>query len=670
VGPAGIDVLDRFAREIDRVKRSLASSAIAIQPVKKTLQHLENDTEAGRFVRSLSSATSDAAIAAFAVWSPEQEAELQRVESKVTAGNASTPSARRVELKARSEALRALRGRFATALEQTSADAIANLKRAIAADVEADAALKAAQALGDDDVSSDRLTGNTWVDMVRTAARFVQSIDSDSAAALSLDGRCPLCWQQLDGKAQARLQRFRNHLEGAARKAKEEAARRREELRLRLDVAAPALSAQDEALLVQNAGMADRLRALAVSIDAHRGAIQASLSSGDWPAMSSIDVAALDDLRSVSTHIEAERAALPTTDAVAAEQLATLNKQRSELVARKALAAATEAIREFVKNTRQYQRLHSAETAISTRAASNKANELHAKHMTDRYARLVDHELRELCFRRQKPVLAQKTDKAKVEVKPLVSAEMKHLAAEKVFSEGERTAIALACFLAELNLGNDPSGLIFDDPVSSLDHGVREHVARRLVAAAKERQVIVFTHDLAFLADLREQAKKIQGVDCEFRTLAATEHAVGLVEDDEPFGARNVGKRLRALKPVLVLAETASKRGDLQTLRTHGREFYEQLRSTWERFIEERLFAEVVQRLERNVIVGALPKVVYSAELAEKVHEGWRRCSAAIEAHDHAPSAGQQSYSLEEMKQDLQRLVDADEVAKKAKGGA
>jgi wobble nucleotide-excising tRNase len=92
-------------------------------------------------------------------------------------------------------------------------------------------------------------------------------------------------------------------------------------------------------------------------------------------------------------------------------------------------------------------------------------------------------------FPAEKAVLAQRTSKAKVEVTPLISTEMKHLSAERVFSEGERTAIALACFLAELRLGSDPSGLIFDDPVSSLDHNVREHVARRLVAAANERQV-------------------------------------------------------------------------------------------------------------------------------------------------------------------------------------
>jgi energy-coupling factor transporter ATP-binding protein EcfA2 len=337
--------------------------------------------------------------------------------------------------------------------------------------------------------------------------------------------------------------------------------------------------------------------------------------------------------------------------------------------ARKALAQAAGAVRDFVRNTREVQRFKSAESAINTRAASKKAGDLHAKHMTERYAKLVDDELRELCFQRPKPVLAQKTNKAKVEVTPLISAEMKHLSAERVFSEGERTAIALACFLAELRLGSDPSGLIFDDPVSSLDHNVREHVARRLVTAAKERQVIVFTHDLAFLADLREQAK-IQEADSQFRTLTATEYDAGFVEEEEPFGARNVGKRIRFLKALLVAGESTAKKGDLQAFRGHAGEFYERLRSTWERFIEERLFGQVVRRLERHVMPGALGKVIYSREIAEQVQEGWRRCSTAIGAHDHAPAAGENAHSVEGMKQDLQRLLDADLAADKASGSS
>ncbi|HMI89025.1 MAG TPA: AAA family ATPase [Polyangiaceae bacterium] len=667
VGPAGIDVLDRFAVELDRAKRQLAGRAISVQPSKKTLQHLENDTEAGRFVRSLSALTSDSEIGAMAAWGPGQDLALQRLDAAVASGKSSAPSARRLELAAGNQAMRALSGRFAAWAEHVSTDAVAELKRAVVDLSDAEAALGAARSIGDENVSSDRLKSNAWVELVRAAARFVQSVDGPTETAmLSLDGRCVLCWQRLDEQTRSRLDRFQRHVEGAAQKAKEEAQRRYDELVSRIKAEPPALSAQDEALVAQVEGLAARLRLLAADIMSRREAILGALNSAEWPLIVAVDSAALDEVRALSAQMEAEGAALPATDALANEQLAALEQQRGALASRKALAQSADAVREFVKSTLEYQRLSNAEGAVNTRAASNKAKELHAKHMTERYARLVDEELRGLCFRRQKPVLSQKTDKAKVEVKPLVSAEMKHLSAEKVFSEGERTAIALACFLAELRLGNDPSGLIFDDPVSSLDHNVREHVARRLVAAAKERQVIVFTHDLAFLADLREQAEKIQNVDCEFRTLTATEHAVGVVEEEEPFGARSINKRIGVLKTILVQAETASKRAEPQALRMHARDFYDRLRSTWERFIEERLFAQVVRRLERNVMPGALSKVIYSHELAEKVHEGWRRCSAVIEAHDHAPAAGQQTYSLEEMKQDLGRLLDAEETAKKA----
>ena len=49
-----------------------------------------------------------------------------------------------------------------------------------------------------------------------------------------------------------------------------------------------------------------------------------------------------------------------------------------------------------------------------------------------------------------------------------------------------------------------------------------------------------------------------------------------------------------------------------------------------------------------------------SKDLAERVHEGWRRCSNVIEAHDHAPAAGTQSFSVEGMRADLQLLVEAE----------
>ncbi|MEW5995511.1 MAG: AAA family ATPase [Candidatus Zixiibacteriota bacterium] len=67
-----------------------------------------------------------------------------------------------------------------------------------------------------------------------------------------------------------------------------------------------------------------------------------------------------------------------------------------------------------------------------------------------------------------------------------------------VLSEGERRALSLAAFLAEQSIGGGSGCLVFDDPVSSLDHWWAKVIADRLVEEARSRQVIVFTHDLVF----------------------------------------------------------------------------------------------------------------------------------------------------------------------------
>ena len=75
-----------------------------------------------------------------------------------------------------------------------------------------------------------------------------------------------------------------------------------------------------------------------------------------------------------------------------------------------------------------------------------------------------------------------------------------------VSSERAVAALSLAALLPELTTASSRSAIIFDDPVSSLDHTWRERIARRLVAEASKRQVIVFTHDLLFLRLLLDEA--------------------------------------------------------------------------------------------------------------------------------------------------------------------
>ena len=105
-----------------------------------------------------------------------------------------------------------------------------------------------------------------------------------------------------------------------------------------------------------------------------------------------------------------------------------------------------------------------------------------------------------------------------------------------VVSEGEQRYLSIAAFFAELNAADDPSGIVFDDPVSSLDYKWRENVAQLLVKEAKTRQVIVFTHDFVFLLLLKHffEEQGIEQLDQRVRQLS---NGAGVCAEEMPWVA-------------------------------------------------------------------------------------------------------------------------------------
>ena len=118
-----------------------------------------------------------------------------------------------------------------------------------------------------------------------------------------------------------------------------------------------------------------------------------------------------------------------------------------------------------------------------------------------------------------------------------------------VFSEGERTALGLAACITEAHLDGSKSAFILDDPVTSLDHIRRGLVAARLAALAADRQVIMFTHDVAFVADLKREASGL-GVSVAERSVTrswADERKPGACSTSHPWKAKDVPERLDTL---------------------------------------------------------------------------------------------------------------------------
>ena len=116
-----------------------------------------------------------------------------------------------------------------------------------------------------------------------------------------------------------------------------------------------------------------------------------------------------------------------------------------------------------------------------------------------------------------------------------------------VLSEGEQRAIAIASFMAELSLAGHDGGVVFDDPVSSLDHWRRHLVARRLVAEAKNRQVVVFTHDTSFLGELRDEIDA-SGIECKIHSMEWCGERPGQVREGLPWDHQGYMERIDTLE--------------------------------------------------------------------------------------------------------------------------
>jgi hypothetical protein len=228
----------------------------------------------------------------------------------------------------------------------------------------------------------------------------------------------------------------------------------------------------------------------------------------------------------------------------------------------------------------------------------------------------------------------------------------------KVLSEGEHTCVALAGFLTELATAEHKSTLVFDDPVSSLDHKWRARVARRLVEEAEERQIVVFTHDIVFLHDLIDGAER-RGIPFTLRQLHRTGSGVGVVEHGTPWKAMRVEQRLDELEKRARAARPYQESGDEDRYAKAVANIYNGLRATWERALEYVAFQRIVQRHRDYVETRNLKKVTVLTEHdCDAFHNNFGKCCTITDSHDPSAARNPVTPDPAEMLQDIAALGD------------
>lgn len=218
----------------------------------------------------------------------------------------------------------------------------------------------------------------------------------------------------------------------------------------------------------------------------------------------------------------------------------------------------------------------------------------------------------------------------------------------RVLSEGEQTAAALADFLTEIELNGACAGVVFDDPVTSMDHVRKESIAQRLVDEASRRQVIVFTHDILFTNYLATAAKK-KAVAFAGRTIWRDDADAPGAIDRLAFPYEHYeGAAHDRAKKHFELARTLT--GDPQ--RDALEKACGSLRTAYEDFIQKRLFNNVVRRWREN-IAFTLDKVFFDEGIATRVHNRMVALSRYIDAHSHSPDFHEVPLTLEVLVSEL-----------------
>ncbi len=172
----------------------------------------------------------------------------------------------------------------------------------------------------------------------------------------------------------------------------------------------------------------------------------------------------------------------------------------------------------------------------------------------------------------------------------------------EVLSEGEQKALALADFLAEVTCVPASSPVVFDDPITSMDYRRIHEVCDRIIALAQDHQIIVFTHNIWFAAELLSKADKKKWKYYDIRSEGSDAGVVTAASHPRVDTIAQVSARVKKM-----IDGAEKQEGEVKSALVE--KGYEELRGLSEIIVEHEMFKGVVQRYAPNVMMTKLDKI-------------------------------------------------------------
>jgi energy-coupling factor transporter ATP-binding protein EcfA2 len=650
--PYGLDILEGLAGACKKLKEMIElEQALYVPDTTPFADLAAGDTAVGKLLAGLTAKTKLEQVEKLATLTAEEQSQHQEIDRQLKEANPKD-KARQLQL------LASRIGKVVQNLEQKPIivdDAAVAKLRGLVEDYAAaeQAATMAAGILRDDSSLLPGTGGEAWKELFQAARKFAaEAYPTQKFPDLGVGSPCLLCQQPLADGA-ARLLRFEEFVQQEAEKTAKARKQAMSEAQTAFNTQNVSLGMDSELCTEIEAldkPLAESLRGFEAALLTRHTAVKTAIMLGDWTTIPSLLANPAEKLKALSEKIgvEAEKYEKLANE----EARAALQKQYNELDARIRLAKVKASVLTAIERMVRQDKLKKCLSAVKPNAISLKATELAEKVVSKELETLLNEEFKALGAGNLQLILATRTQKGKTLHKLKLDFPQTKTPGD-ILSEGEQRAIALGAFLSEVKIGGSTGGIIFDDPVSSLDHKRREKVARRLVREAAARQVIIFTHDLYFLNLLILEAQKA-GIPIETQSVSRKPEGFGVTDPDIPFEGMTTKARVGFLRNQHQKIEKIFKSGDELEHRKLTAEAYQMLRIAWERAIEEVLLRNVVLRFRKGIETQRLAGVSVEDPDYEKVNVSMTKCSNY--AHDQALLGGVEVPEPDELLADINSL--------------
>jgi hypothetical protein len=665
--PYGMDVFSRLALLCGSLKKKIQSRLATLPLAFTAIQQFREGTDACAFIRSLSDKSDVARLERLVALNNDEKSRLQNLKALVAAAKANPPKQKAVELRRKNRRLESLLTAV-IAIESGLADSaivsLRNLAGAAASTTEAER-LASIEAFRTDPLPG---TGRDAWRILFDAAKVFSEQDAYSGRGFPVvdDGAvCVLCQQALQPKASDRLTRFQRFIvnDAATKKLAADNALATVLMSLRALNVQP--FAADPTLLdeltTDDEALATTTVAFIAQATTRKEATIKAVADGQWQAIPPLLVTVTAELRAAISALEA--CALEFDQADNPQEFQKLQKELAELEDRELLHKLENEVRTLIAAKKREAALRNCDRACDTGAITRFGTQLMEEAVTPQLIAALGKELKFFDTNCVPVKLAKKGDKGKTKHQLTIAG---GAPPSGVLSEGEQRVVAIAAFLAELDTAGRSLPIIFDDPVSSLDHLFRERVAKRLAQeAASKRQVIVFTHDIVMLLALEAECHE-QGCSPQVHTVRRSMNGPGECPrtSSRPWHLSNTKDRIGFLKQASAGFNKLSQQSP-EDYRIAVAELFGKLREAWERAIEEVLLGNVVQRFRPSIHTTRLGEIVVESDDYAAIECGMSKCSAELTGHDRAAAKNAPPPTPEDVKVAITALESFVDIIKK-----